>query len=112
MLGFYSVLSLVSVLRINALTTGIFLMRLSINKHRHTLQSRKIAQVQRWNYENNDYPYRSHGQPFLAYMALIGCLFLLVVSNGAAVWKGFHVLPFLSAYLVVSWFAPGKMRLH
>ncbi|TDZ34984.1 Arginine permease CAN1 [Colletotrichum spinosum] len=72
-----------------------------INKHRYALESRKIPQVQRWNYENNDYPYRSHGQPFLAHVALCGCLFLLLVCNGAAVWKSFNILPFLSAYLAI-----------
>ncbi|KAF4827276.1 Arginine permease CAN1 [Colletotrichum tropicale] len=72
-----------------------------IDKHRRALESRKIAQVQRWNYERSDYPYRSHGQPFLAYMALISCLFLLLVSNGAALWKSFNILPFLSAYLAI-----------
>ncbi|KAF9872800.1 amino acid permease [Colletotrichum karsti] len=72
-----------------------------IDRHRHALESRKIPQVQRWNSENRDYPYHSHGQPFLAYMAFISCVFLLLVSNGAAVWKSFNLLPFLSAYLAI-----------
>lgn len=52
--------------------------------------------------EYHDYPYRSHGQPLLAYAALSGCLFVLFVANGAYLWNGFHQSPFLSSYLTVS----------
>ena len=36
-----------------------------------------------------------------AWVGLIGCLFILIVCNGAPAWHGFNVLPFLSAYLIV-----------
>ena len=51
---------------------------------------------------DNDYPYRSHGQPFVAYASLSGCIFILVIANGATLWIGFRVQTFLSAYLAVS----------
>jgi yeast amino acid transporter len=38
----------------------------------------------------------------LAYVAFAGCLFVLIVANGASLWNGFHQLPFLSSYLIVS----------
>ncbi|PVH93814.1 hypothetical protein DM02DRAFT_721569 [Periconia macrospinosa] len=64
---------------------------------------REIPLVRRWNRGTNnladDFPYRSHGQPFTAYLALGACLFLLIVANGSSLWSGFHVQPFLSAYL-------------
>jgi amino acid transporter len=47
----------------------------------------------------DDFPYRSHGQPITAYASLAACLFILIVANGAGLWKEFHVQPFLSAYL-------------
>jgi amino acid permease len=50
----------------------------------------------------DDFPYRSHGQPITAYASLAACLFILIVANGAGLWKDFHVQPFLSAYLAVS----------
>ena len=37
-------------------------------------------------------------------MALLGCLFLLFVCNGAFLWKSFHLEPFLSSYLIVRLF--------
>jgi hypothetical protein len=62
----------------------------------------KISQVRRFSQEDyHDYPYRSHGQPLLAYVALIGCVFVLLVANGASLWGGFYSLPFLSSYLIV-----------
>ncbi|RYO75201.1 hypothetical protein DL766_007078 [Monosporascus sp. MC13-8B] len=72
-----------------------------IKRHRWILQERRVPQVRRWIYEDRDYPYRSHLQPFTGYMALIGCLFLLFVSNGAFLWNGPHPEPFLSSYLIV-----------
>lgn len=78
----------------------------SIKRHKKDLEEQKIAQVRRWVYDDHDYPYRSHLQPFTGYMALIGCLFLLVVCNGAFLWKGFHPEPFLSSYLIVSYNIP------
>jgi amino acid permease len=50
----------------------------------------------------DDFPYRSHGQPITAYLSLLACLFILIVANGAGLWKEFHIQPFLSAYLAVS----------
>ncbi|KAF2027485.1 hypothetical protein EK21DRAFT_102555 [Setomelanomma holmii] len=64
---------------------------------------RTVPMVRRWNrgrqHLQDDYPYRSHGQPITAYASLAACLFILVIANGAGVWKEFHVQPFLSAYL-------------
>ncbi|UZP46391.1 hypothetical protein NXS19_014203 [Fusarium pseudograminearum] len=45
------------------------------------------------------YPYQSHWQPLLAYLALAGCLVILVVFNGVFLWNKFDVIPFLSGYL-------------
>jgi yeast amino acid transporter len=60
--------------------------------------------VRRWDRrkDEDDYPYRSHGQPFTAYAALTSCLFLLIVANGASLWKEWNINAFLSAYLAVS----------
>ncbi|RYP16514.1 hypothetical protein DL765_005075 [Monosporascus sp. GIB2] len=71
-----------------------------IKRHRSILQERRVPQVRRWVYEDRDYPYRSHLQPFTGYMALVGCLFLLFVCNGAFLWNGPHPEPFLSSYLI------------
>jgi amino acid transporter len=74
----------------------------SIYAHRDALEADRVPQVRRWSREDyHDYPYRSHGQPLLAYLALAGCMFVLLVANGAALWNGFHLLPFLSSYLTV-----------
>ncbi|EED20720.1 proline-specific permease, putative [Talaromyces stipitatus ATCC 10500] len=73
-----------------------------ISTHRETLEREGISQVRRWSHKHpTDYPYRGSGQPFLAYAALAGCMFVLVVANSAALWDGFHVMPFLSSYLIV-----------
>ncbi|TQB73793.1 hypothetical protein MPDQ_005440 [Monascus purpureus] len=45
------------------------------------------------------YPWRSHGQPLTMYAAVLGCLFVLIVADGAALWKAFHAQSFLTAYL-------------
>jgi hypothetical protein len=71
----------------------------SITTHRKILRDKGVLQVERDDY--NEYPYRSHGQPLLAYLAFSGCLFLLVIAGGAALWKGFHLLPFVAPYLTV-----------
>lgn len=73
----------------------------SIKKHRMALQLRSIPPVERWD-RKDDHPYRSNGQPVLAWLALIGCLFLLLIAGGSNLWDGFHAEPFLSAYLFVS----------
>ena len=76
---------------------------ISLNRHRKELERRDIRYLQRFKDDaNNDYPYRSHWQPYTAYLAFIGCIFLVVVANGAALWKTFRVKPFLSGYLAVS----------
>jgi len=76
----------------------------SIYRHRDVLERLKVSQVRRWDEEDyDDYPYRSKAQPLLAYVALIGCLFVLLVCNNAALWNGWHLMPFLSSYLIVSY---------
>ncbi|KND92785.1 Arginine permease [Tolypocladium ophioglossoides CBS 100239] len=72
-----------------------------IHRHRAFLEHHKVSQVRRWDQvDHNDYPYRSHLQPVLAYLALAGCLFILVVSNSALLWNRFHPTPFLSTFLL------------
>jgi amino acid transporter len=68
--------------------------------HRKVLQGQNISHVRRW--DEDDYPYRSHGQPMTAYAAFTGCFVVLIVINGVSLWKGFHDLPFLSSYVIVS----------
>ena len=74
----------------------------SIKRHRVALQEQRIPQVRRWVTDDDDYPFRGYRQPFTAYMALLGCLFLLFVCNSAFLWKEIHPEPFLSSYLIVS----------
>ncbi|KAL2788661.1 amino acid permease-domain-containing protein [Aspergillus keveii] len=77
-----------------------------IKRHRDVLQKQETPRLSRFNREDpTDYPYRSHAQPVLAYLALAGCLFILLVTNGAFLWKGFHKFPFLSGYLFLIAFA-------
>ena len=76
----------------------------SIENNREVLEN--VPLIRRWNRGTNtvpdDFPYRSHGQPITAYASLFACLFILVVANGAGLWKELHIQPFLSAYLAVS----------
>lgn len=75
---------------------------LSLERHRTEIEDREIPYLRRFYFEGgDDYPYRSHGQPFTALASLIGCLFILIVADGAALWKHFRTQPFLSAYLSV-----------
>ncbi|GKU19105.1 unnamed protein product [Fusarium langsethiae] len=53
----------------------------------------------RREHQCNEYPYQSHWQPLLAYLALAGCLVILVIFNRVFLWKRFNVIPFLSGYL-------------
>jgi yeast amino acid transporter len=79
------------------------LTRHSVNRESDVL--REVEMVNRWNYGSekpDDYAYRSHGQPFTAYAAIAGCLFILIIANGASLWKEFNANAFLSAYLAVS----------
>lgn len=74
-----------------------------IRRHQSVLEAQGIPLVRRFcEAEYNDYIYRSPLQPVLAYIALIGCLFILIVANGASLWGRFYTFPFLSSYLVVS----------
>ncbi|KAF3001350.1 hypothetical protein E8E13_006129 [Curvularia kusanoi] len=61
----------------------------------------RIRYVRRWDRFSNtdDYPYRGHGQPLTAYASLLACLFILLVANGASLWKEFRIQQFLAAYL-------------
>ncbi|KAJ5836615.1 hypothetical protein N7447_002641 [Penicillium robsamsonii] len=73
-----------------------------ISQHRDYLERENVPHVQRWSEQDpDDYPYRSHSQPLTAYLALLGCIFVSLVANGAALWNGFHLLPFLASYLTV-----------
>ncbi|XXH05953.1 hypothetical protein Hte_012396 [Hypoxylon texense] len=75
---------------------------LSIHKHQGALMEQRVPRVRRFSDEDeNDYPYISNGQPLTAYLGLAACLLILLVLNGASLWNGFHVEPFLSAYLIV-----------
>ncbi|KAL3456861.1 amino acid permease-domain-containing protein [Aspergillus heterothallicus] len=70
-----------------------------IKRHKDVLHQQQIPQLSRYDMYN--YPYRSHGQPVLAYITLAGCLFVLIVADGAYLWRGFHKFPFLSSYLFI-----------
>lgn len=74
----------------------------SLKRHRTVIEQREIPYLRRFYFEaGDDYPYRSHGQPFTAFASLAGCLFVLIVADGAALWIKFRAHPFLSAYLSV-----------
>jgi len=66
--------------------------------HKESDYLRPISMVRRWNRGTNeladDYPYRSHGQPFTAYAAIASCLFILIVANGASLWKQWRIEAF------------------
>ena len=71
--------------------------------HRRLIKSRGLRFLRRFEPgEDDDYPCRSHGQPFTAWLALIGCLFIVIIANGASLWIRFRPSPFLGAYLAVS----------
>ncbi|KAI1375787.1 amino acid permease-domain-containing protein [Hypoxylon crocopeplum] len=72
-----------------------------VNRHKSELIEQRVPRVQRSNYEDDDYPYRSNGQPVTAYMSFAACILILLVINGASLWKGFHPDAFLSSYLIV-----------
>lgn len=48
------------------------------------------------------YGYNSHFQPITAWLAFAACLVILLLFNGAVLWKEFYFLHFLSSYLAVS----------
>lgn len=66
--------------------------------HRDFIRSEKVPLFQR---DAFDCPYRAYGQPFLGYVALNVLSFVLPVMNRAALWNGFHLLPFLASRLTV-----------
>ncbi len=75
----------------------------SIKRHRSEIERREVRFLRRFAFgQQDDYPYRSHGQPFTAYITVAGCLFILIVANSASLWTRFRTQPFLSAYLAVS----------
>lgn len=78
------------------------LNEISLEQHKRILEQRNIRYLRRFYFgEGDDYPYRSHGQPFTAYASLAGCLFILIIANGASLWNGFRWRTFFSAYLAV-----------
>lgn len=54
--------------------------------HKVVLNQTKARYLRRSNEEG--YPYSSTGQPGTAYLALTACLVILVVANGASLWRG------------------------
>ncbi|KAF6790000.1 amino acid transporter [Colletotrichum sojae] len=72
-----------------------------IPKHRKYLTGEGIDLARERKQGSVNYPFRSHLQPVLAHVALGGCLVVLVICNGAFLWKDFHPIPFLSGYLAV-----------
>ena len=103
MYSFHTILSLVnyldqrcaSIVRWNLIVPSIW-------RHRRVFEQRRIPYLCRFDPQGgDDYPYRSHGQPFTAFASLAGCAFILIVADGAALWKKFQAHPFLSAYLSV-----------
>ncbi|KFA60081.1 hypothetical protein S40285_09268 [Stachybotrys chlorohalonatus IBT 40285] len=73
--------------------------RHGIDEHQKVLEQQQIPRVNR---QGDDYPYHSHGQPYLACVAFVGCLFILLISNSSALWNGFEAEAFLSSFLIVS----------
>ncbi|KAF4948198.1 hypothetical protein FGADI_9826 [Fusarium gaditjirri] len=70
-----------------------------IHKFRDSLAEYGIRLAEDREAESAAYPYQSHWQPVLAYVALGTCLFILLVCNGVFLWREFHVFPFLMEYL-------------
>ncbi len=71
----------------------------SLVTYEDSLRERGIPYLDR---KAENYPYRSHAQPLIAYLALAGCTFVLLGANQASLWNGFYVEPFLSSFLAVS----------
>ncbi|KAJ5994333.1 proline-specific permease [Penicillium sp. IBT 35674x] len=70
----------------------------TIIKNPEYLDQEDVAQVER---NSRNYPYRSHGQPLLAWIAFGGCWTVLLVMNMSPMWSSFYLLPFLSSYLTI-----------
>ncbi|KAL3469720.1 amino acid permease-domain-containing protein [Aspergillus californicus] len=80
-----------------------------MSKHRHIINtSPQFARFRRFptHGAEDHYPWRSHGQPVTVYVALLGCLFVLAVADGAALWYKWIAPRFLSAYLSILCFIP------
>lgn len=77
----------------------------SLKRHQYELSSSpEFAHVCRFHRTSAEdrYPWRSHGQPLTMWLAIGGCLFVLIVADGASLWIAFQARAFLSAYLAVS----------
>ncbi|KAI4864854.1 amino acid permease-domain-containing protein [Hypoxylon rubiginosum] len=73
-----------------------------IEQHQDELSNQRVQHVRRFSDDDdNDYPYISNGQPVTAYLGLAASLLILLVLNGASLWMGFYVEPFLSSYLII-----------
>ncbi|KAJ5759044.1 proline-specific permease [Penicillium odoratum] len=68
----------------------------TIIKNQEFLDRDDVAQVVR---NSRNYPYRSHSQPLLAWVAFVGCCTVLLVTNMASLWHRFHLLPFLTPFM-------------
>ncbi|KAL4975298.1 amino acid permease-domain-containing protein [Aspergillus desertorum] len=80
-----------------------------IYRHREELNSsRQFARLRRFPNQGAEdlYPWRSHGQPVTMYLAFFGCIFVLAVADGAALWHNWVTPRFLSAYLSILCFIP------
>ncbi|KAL4905090.1 hypothetical protein BDW74DRAFT_18766 [Aspergillus multicolor] len=78
-------------------------------RHRDELNaSPQFAHLRRFPNQGAEdrYPWRSHGQPVTMYLALFGCIFVLAVADGAALWHNWATPRFLSAYLSIVCFIP------
>ncbi|KAL4760927.1 amino acid permease-domain-containing protein [Aspergillus foveolatus] len=78
-------------------------------RHRDELNaSPQFARLRRFPSQGTEdlYPWRSHGQPVTMYLALFGCVFVLAVADGAALWHNWVTPRFLSAYLSILCFIP------
>ncbi|KAL5001043.1 amino acid permease-domain-containing protein [Aspergillus recurvatus] len=78
-------------------------------RHRDELNSSpQFARLRRFPNQGAEdlYPWRSHGQPVTMYLALFGCVFVLAVADGAALWHNWVAPRFLSAYLSILCFIP------
>ncbi|GES63273.1 amino acid transporter [Aspergillus terreus] len=80
-----------------------------LKRHQYELSSSpEFAHVCRFHRTSAEdrYPWRSHGQPLTMWLAIGGCLFVLIVADGASLWIAFQSRAFLSAYLAPICFIP------
>jgi amino acid permease len=108
MSSFYTILQLVcnSCYAIKIFTTPLIHLPFSISIHKDFLaQYPDFSDLQRFHYDDStedEYMYRSHGQPLTAYASFFSCLFIITIANSAFLWQGFNSLDFLQTYLAVS----------